>query len=107
MQAALRGTYDCEAAALTERGAWVRQCVMPHEPSVRQLLSRHGVKADLLEDVLQDAYLRLLSTECVAHVRDCRGYFARAARSVVLTRARRLKCVQEDTKDGDYFSDLA
>jgi RNA polymerase sigma-70 factor (ECF subfamily) len=65
-----------------------------------------GVASDVLEDVVQDAYLRLLNAESVTQVRDSRSYFAKAATSVVLTHVRRARCVTEEAHDVVFFARL-
>ena len=99
-------SFDASGGGPMRRSAWLSCSVIPHEPSVRRALSRLGVREDAIEDVLQDAYLRLLKAEDVSNVRDSRSYFARAARSVVLSRARRAKVLVEETRDDHYFSTL-
>jgi RNA polymerase sigma-70 factor (ECF subfamily) len=65
-----------------------------------------GVPLEMVEDVVQDAYLRLLNAASVGQVRDSRSYFARAAASVVLSQVRRNKCVKEEAHEETYFAQL-
>jgi RNA polymerase sigma factor (sigma-70 family) len=88
------------------RAEWLTRSILPHEPWLRRKLVRLGVADDLLNDVIQDTYVRLLNAEKVGHIRDCRSYFARTARSVVLTRVRRAACVSEEAVDQSYFAQL-
>jgi len=89
-----------------QRSEWLRLHIIPHEPWLRRRLRRLGVAEDALEDTVQDTYLRLLNAHCVAHVRDCRSYFAQTARSVVLTQVRRTMCVSEEAHEDSFFTQL-
>jgi RNA polymerase sigma-70 factor (ECF subfamily) len=88
------------------RADWLHRSVVPHEKAVRESLRRWGVPADLIEDVVHDAYLRLLNAKCIADVRNSKSYFSISARSVVVSQARRLRCVIEEPHDPDHFSSL-
>jgi RNA polymerase sigma-70 factor (ECF subfamily) len=73
---------------------WVTECVLPHEGDVRAWLRRAFAGAADPEDVVQEAYCRLLALDAVDAIRDPRAYFFTVARSVVIEQLRRAQVVR-------------
>jgi len=73
---------------------WVTECILPHEGDVRAWLGRAFAGAADPEDVVQEAYCRLLALDAVDAIRDPRAYFFTVARSVVLDQLRRARVVR-------------
>lgn len=72
-----------------DRALWLANYVMPHEPAVRGWLSRgRHLHADI-DDIIQEAYARLVSTADVSAIDNVRAYFFRTTYSVVADRLRR------------------
>jgi len=76
-----------------ERARWLARHVLPHEPALRAWLKGRRV-ADLeVDDIVQETYARLASTESVAGVRNPRTYAFQTAYSVIMTHLRRSRVV--------------
>jgi RNA polymerase sigma factor (sigma-70 family) len=77
--------------------AWVGREILPHEADVRAWLRRSLVSDGEVEDVIQDAYCRLLSLQGTGHIASPRAYFFTAARAVVIDHIRRSRVVRMET----------
>jgi RNA polymerase sigma factor (sigma-70 family) len=77
--------------------AWVAGNVVPHESAVRDKLRSVGVPEYEIDDIMQDAYLRISHLDSVAHIRNGRGYLFTVARSAMLLRVRRERIVRIDS----------
>jgi len=77
--------------------AWVGREVLPHEADVRGWLRRSLVSDGEVEDVIQEAYCRLLSLQNTSHIASPRAYFFTAARAVVIDHLRRSRVVRMET----------
>jgi len=73
---------------------WVTECILPHEGDVRAWLGRAFSGSADPEDVVQEAYCRLLALDAVDAIRDPRAYFFTVARSVVIDQLRRARVVR-------------
>ena len=73
---------------------WLGSYVVPHEASLRAWLRRTGVADGEIDDIVHNAYVRLAELDSVAHIRDSRAYFFKAARSLMLQQVRRRKIVR-------------
>jgi RNA polymerase sigma-70 factor (ECF subfamily) len=73
--------------------AFVGTQILPHEPDLRRMLTRLGVKAHERDDIVQEVYCRLLRLDSVEHIDDPRAYVFRVARNVVLGQIRRNRVV--------------
>lgn len=72
-----------------DRARWLASHVLPHEPAVRAWLRRgRHAEADV-DDIIQDAYARLVSASNVSAIRNVRAYFFRTAHSAAIDRLRR------------------
>jgi RNA polymerase sigma-70 factor (ECF subfamily) len=74
--------------------AWVGREILPHEADVRAWLRRSLASDAEVEDIIQDAYCRLLSLSATSHIASPRAYFFTAARAVALDRLRRSRIVR-------------
>jgi RNA polymerase sigma-70 factor (ECF subfamily) len=87
-----------------ERAIWLGRHVLPHEPALRAWLSRRRLGGLDIDDVIQEAYTRLIAAESVAHVYDARSYTFQIAGSVVIDHLRRMKVVPiASVPDFDYL----
>jgi RNA polymerase sigma factor (sigma-70 family) len=77
--------------------AWVGREILPHEADVRAWLRRSLVSDGEVEDVIQEAYCRLLSLAHTGHIASPRAYFFTAARAVVIDHIRRSRVVRMET----------
>lgn len=87
------------------RALWLAECVLPHEPALRSWL--HGRLGGRMEvdDIVQETYALLAALDDVAHVRNPRAYFFKAAQSVVLQNLRRARIVSiESVAEVDRLS---
>lgn len=76
-----------------ERALWLATQVMPHEPAVRGWL-RRGRQAECdVDDIIQEAYAKLVMVADVSDIRNVRAYFFRTAYSVLVSRVRRKSVV--------------
>lgn len=77
--------------------AWVGSNIVPHEGDLRARLRRMAVPEDEIDDIVQDAYVKISRLDDVAHIRSGRAYFFSAARTVLLDRVRRDRIVRIDS----------
>lgn len=77
--------------------AWVGREILPHEADVRAWLRRSLVSDGEVEDVVQEAYCRLLALQNTSHIASPRAYFFTAARAVVIDHLRRSRVVRIET----------
>jgi len=77
--------------------AWVGREILPHEADLRAWLRRSLVSDGEVEDVVQEAYCRLLSLQNTGHIASPRAYFFTAARAVVIDHLRRSRVVRIET----------
>ncbi|MGH7026427.1 RNA polymerase sigma factor [Brevundimonas sp.] len=76
-----------------ERALWLATYVMPHEPAVRGWLRRSRQPDFDVDDIIQEAYAKLVTVADVSEIRNVRAYFFRTAYSVVVSRVRRKSVV--------------
>lgn len=76
-----------------DRALWLATHVMPHEPAVRGWLRRgRHLHADI-DDIIQEAYAKLVCVSDVSIIQNVRAYFFQTAYSVVAGRLRRKNVV--------------
>lgn len=75
------------------RARWLASHILPHEPRVRRCLARAGLSKADLDDVVQEAYARLIRLETVDHVHRPAAYFLQTARTVYLQILRQSRVV--------------
>ncbi len=87
-----------------ERAIWLGRHVLPHEPALRAWLSRRRLDGLDVDDVIQEAYTRLIAAESVHHISDAKSYTFQIAASVVIDHLRRMKVVSiSSLPDLDYL----
>lgn len=77
--------------------AWLSADVMPYEPQVRAWLSQAGVSAAAADDIVQEAYSRIVRQLDVAPINSGRGYFFTVARNILFEQLRRERLVRIDS----------
>lgn len=87
-----------------DRGLWLGQHILPHEPALRSWLSRRRVGDLDVDDIIQDTYARLIVKRTVHDIRDPKSYFFQVARSVIATSLRGVKIVSIAVSDPDALS---
>jgi RNA polymerase sigma factor (sigma-70 family) len=76
---------------------WVLAEVMPHEAAVRNWLRRSRVADEDIDDLIQEAYCKLVSLETVEHISRPDGYFFRIVRNLLMDHIRRSRIVRFET----------
>jgi RNA polymerase sigma factor (sigma-70 family) len=76
---------------------WVRTEIMPHETAVRNWLRRSKVAAEDIDDLIQEAYCKLVSLDTVEHISRPDGYFFRIVRNLLMDHIRRSAIVRFET----------
>lgn len=89
-----------------ERARWLARFILPHEAALRAWLSRRPVGGLEPDDVIQEAYAKLVAMPSVEMIRDPRSYLFQIAKSVIATDLRGRKVVTITVSDLDLL-DLA
>lgn len=76
---------------------WVASQIMPHEASVRAWLRRSRVPAEEIDDLIQEAYCKLVGLDCVDQIESPDGYFFQTVRNLLSDKLRRAKIVRIET----------
>lgn len=71
--------------------AWFSREVHPHGPMLRNYLAKHFTEASEPEDIIQEAYLRILKIRRRRPIRDPRALLIAIARNLALDTLRRRK----------------
>lgn len=77
-----------------ERALWLGRYVLPHEPALRAWLSTRRLAGLDVDDVIQEAFTRLIVAREVGHIRNHRTYLFQTAKSVIASHVRRARIVQ-------------
>lgn len=77
--------------------AWVGREILPHEAAVRAWLRRSLGPGCEVEDVIQDAYCRLIGLKDFSHIQNPRAYFFTVAKGIVIDTLRRSRVVRMET----------
>jgi RNA polymerase sigma factor (sigma-70 family) len=77
--------------------AWVGSEILPHEADVRAWLRRLVPTLVDVDDVVQEAYARIVALDTVGHIQNGRAYLFRTVRNVALEQIRRSRIVRIDT----------
>jgi RNA polymerase sigma factor (sigma-70 family) len=86
---------------------WVASNVIPHEAAVRGWLARSRVKAEDIEELIQDAYCRLATLDRVDHIERANAYFFSTVRNLLMRRLKRERIVSiEAIAEIDSYIDL-
>lgn len=73
---------------------WVAQEIMPHEAGVRAWLRRSRVPPDEIDDLMQEAYAKLVGLRSVDQIESPDGYFFQIVRNLLTDKQRRAKVVR-------------
>jgi len=76
--------------------AWIGSDILPHEAEVRRWLARRLSGAQV-DDVVQEAYCRLIALDGVSHIENGRAYFYITVRSIIAAQVRRARIVRIDS----------
>lgn len=86
-----------------DRALWLGQHILPHEPALRAWLSRRRVGELDVDDVIQEAYARLITAPSVDGIRNPKTYLFQVARSVIATSLRGMKVVTIAVSDPEVL----
>jgi len=89
-----------------ERAIWLGRYVLPHRAALRAWLSKRPLGDLDPDDVVQEAFAKLVGMASVEGIRDPRTYLFQVAKSVVATHLRGRKIVAITVSDIDIL-DLA
>jgi RNA polymerase sigma-70 factor (ECF subfamily) len=92
------------SAAWHERARWVEQQICPHEADLRRWLQRKLPCPTLVDDVIQDVYLRLTKTASVDHIESPKGYLWQTAHSVMSQRLRPGRSVAAEAVEDEVLA---
>lgn len=84
------------AGVSDDRARWLAIEVMPYEPAVRRWLNRTRAWESEVDDIIQDAYARLVGVADVSAIQNVRAYFFRTAHSAAIDRLRRRNVIAID-----------
>lgn len=76
-----------------ERALWLARYVLPHEPALRAWLHGRQPRGLEIDDIVQETYTRLMTTESVEQISNVKAYTFQTAFSVIATHLRRAKVV--------------
>lgn len=91
-------------AVTDDRALWLGQHILPHEPALRSWLSRRRIGELDIDDIVQEAYARLITASTVGDIRNPKSYFFQVARSVIATSLRGVKVVTIVVSDPEVLS---
>ena len=86
-----------------DRALWLGQHILPHEPALRAWLSRRRVGELDIDDIIQEAYARLITTPSVDGIRNPKTYLFQVARSVIASSLRGMKVVTIAVSDPEVL----
>ncbi len=90
----------------SEENIWFRKKLLPHEPFLRNwLLSRYSNEAEV-DDIIQDAYLRVMQAKERCDMQSPKAYLFATARNIAVNRVRRSKIIQFDSLTDFDFSNV-
>lgn len=95
------------ARASDERARWLARHVLPHEAALRAWLLRRVVGDLEPDDIIQEAYAKLIALPGVEGIRDPRSYLFQVAKSVIATQMRGRKVVTLTIADVDMLDQAA
>ncbi len=81
----------------SEENKWFREMLLPHEPFLRNwLLSRYSNDTEI-DDIVQEAYLRVMQARENCEMQAPKAYLFAIARNLAVNRIRRSKIIQFDS----------
>jgi RNA polymerase sigma factor (sigma-70 family) len=86
-----------------DRALWLGRYVLPHEPALRAWLARRRIGGLEPDDIIQEAYAKLVAIPTVEAIRDPRSYLFQIAKSVIATQLRGRKVVTIGVSDFDIL----
>jgi RNA polymerase sigma-70 factor (ECF subfamily) len=89
-----------------DRALWLGRHILPHEPALRSWLSRRHIGGLDIDDIVQEAYAKLVAAPSVSAIRNPRSYLFQIAKSVIADDLRSRKVVTITVADTDVL-DLA
>jgi len=87
-----------------DRALWLGEHILPHEPALRAWLSRRRIGELEVDDIIQEAYARLITAPTVGDIRNAKSYLFQVARSVIATSLRGVKIVTIVVPDPELLS---
>lgn len=76
---------------------WVGRQILPWEGYVRAWLRRASVHPSDIDDIVQEAYSRLIRLENFQHITNPKSYFLEVARNVLFEQLRRSRIIRIET----------
>jgi len=70
---------------------WMAREILPHERAVRSWLTRRWGGILDADDIIQDAYCRIVGLRAIEHIKNGRAYFFTTAHSIVMDNFRHAK----------------
>jgi len=86
-----------------ERARWLGRFILPLEPALRAWLARRWIGGLEVDDVIQEAYAKLIVMPSVEMIRDPKPYLFQIAKSVIATQLRGRKVVTIGVSDLDIL----
>lgn len=90
-----------------DRTQWFLRNILPHEPALRQWLSRRRTLGIEPDDIIQEAYAIFADLGSIAEIRHPRAYLFQVARSVIGRHVRRSRVVSIHMMDDLHALDPA
>ena len=85
------------AAHFDQSAEWIGRCILPWEAEVRAWLRRASVSPSEIDDIIQEAYSRLLDHQNHAQILNPRAYFRQVARNILYEQLRRSRIIRIDS----------
>jgi len=82
----------------TERARWLAAVILPLEPQIRAWLSRVIPASLEPDDLIQEAYAKLVALSSVEHITQPRPYFFQIVRNLILEHVRHAQVVAIEAK---------
>ena len=87
--------------------SWFSAHLQPHEPQLRAWLTSQFPHGQDIDDIVQEAFVRVLRAREVAEVRSPKAYLFVIARNLALMRVRRSKVAKEDSLAEIDWADIS
>lgn len=80
----------------TAQDRWFEENLSPHEPMLRAWLGSRYPRGVEIDDVIQEAYLRVFAAKEKGHLRSAKAFLFAVARNLALDRIRHAKVAQNE-----------
>lgn len=90
----------------SEQARWFSENLQPHEQDLRSWLRRRFPALDSIDDVIQEAYLRALSTQKREDLQSPRAFLFRTARNLSLNHLKSHPVSRKIPYEESAFSDV-